>query len=241
MCPNTCGSTTRIPDLDGITRALAAADICLVPYLNREQITSGTLAYAMGNGKVVVSTPFWHAEELLAAGRGVLVPFGDSEALGTALCGLLLDPSEHLAIRRRAGAYGEQMRWPAVGRAYADVFEAIGQVRRTLAAPRRLPVLTLRHVAAFTDDTGMLQHATVAVPNAQEGYTTDDNARALHLAALAGDDPHAPAIARRTLTFLNYALNPATRRFRNFMAYDRHWLDEDGGENEVVPDLRTGG
>ena len=85
----------------------------------------------------------------------------------------------------------------------------------------------------------MLQHATVAVPNSLEGYTTDDNARALHLAALAGDDPHAPAIARRTLSFLNYALNPATGRFRNFMAYDRRWLDEDGGENAQARAVRA--
>jgi len=226
-------------ELDGITRALAAADVCLVPYLSREQITSGTLAYALGNGKVVVSTPFWHAEELLADGRGVLVPFRDPDALGTALRGLLLDPGRRTVMEDRARAYGEQMRWPNVARTYMDTFDAALRARPVPPLSLRLPALTLDHVAAFTDGTGMLQHATVAVPNSFEGYTTDDNARALHLATLAGDDPQAPAIARRTLSFLNYALNPATRRFRNFMSYDRHWLDEDGGENAQARAVRA--
>ncbi len=226
-------------ELNGITRALAAADVCLVPYLTREQIASGTLAYALGNGKVVVSTPFWHAEELLADGRGVLVPFGDANALGAELRGLLLDPARRAAISARARAHGEQMRWPNVARAYQEAFDIARHARPLSSHSLRLPALTLDHVTAFTDGTGMLQHATVAVPNPVEGYTTDDNARALHLAALAGDDPQAPAIARRTLSFLNYALNPATRRFRNFMAYDRRWLDEDGGENAQARAVRA--
>lgn len=226
-------------ELDGITRALAAADICLVPYRTREQITSGTLAYALGNGKVVVSTPFWHAEELLADGRGVLVPFGDPDAMGAELRGLLLDPVRRAAISARARAYGEQMRWPNVARTYLEAFDTVRHTCLNPSHSLRLPALRLDHVTAFTDGTGMLQHATVAVPNPVEGYTTDDNARALHLAALAGDDPQAPAIARRTLSFLNYALNPSTRRFRNFMAYDRRWLDEDGGENAQARAVRA--
>ena len=224
---------------DVITRALAAADVCLFPYRNREQITSGTLAYAFGNGKAVVSTPFWHAEELLAEGRGVLVPFCDPDAFGAALRDLLRDPGRLAAMEARARTYGEQMRWPNVARTYLDVF---GAAQRGTPAPPyslHLPALTLDHVAALTDGTGMLQHATVAVANPFEGYTTDDNARALRLAVLAGDDPHAPAIVRRTLSFLHYALNPSTRRFRNFMSYDRRWLDEDGGENAQARAVRA--
>ena len=224
---------------DVLARALAAADVCLFPYRNREQITSGTLAYAFGNGKAVVSTPFWHAEELLAEGRGVLVPFCDPDAFGAALRDLLRDPGRLAAIEARARAYGEQMRWPNVARMYLDVF---GAAQRGTPAPPyslHLPALTLDHVAALTDGTGMLQHATVAVANPSEGYTTDDNARALQLAVLAGDDPHAPAIVRRTLSFLQYALNPSRRRFRNFMSYDRRWLDEDGGENTQARAVRA--
>ena len=226
-------------ELDGITSALAAADVCLVPYLNVEQITSGTLAYALGNGKAVVSTPFWHAEELLAEGRGVLVPFQDPEALGTALSDLLRDPNRRARMEARARAYGQRMRWPDVARAYADTFDAVGRTGTVPMLPLRLPALSLAHVAALSDGTGMLQHATVAVPNSFEGYTTDDNARALHLAVLAIDDPQAPAIARRSLSFLNYALNPTTGRFRNFMSYDRRWLDNDGGQNTQARAVRA--
>ncbi len=225
-------------ELAAIIRALAAADVCLIPYLNREQITSGTLAYALGNGKAVVSTPFWHAEELLADERGALVPFRDPDALGAALRDLLVNPARRAAMEARARTYGERMRWPNVARAYVGIFDAARRARPAPPSPR-LPVLTLEHVAAFTDGTGMLQHAKIAVPNPFEGYTTDDNARALHLAVLASDDPHAPAIARRTLSFLLYALNPATGRFRNFMSYDRRWLDEDGGENAQARAVRA--
>ena len=226
-------------EIEGITSALAAADICLIPYLHLEQITSGTLAYAVGNGKAVVSTPFWHAEELLAEGRGVLVPFRDPEAIGTALRDLLGDPNRRAKMEARARAYGQRMRWPDVAGAYASVFDAVMYIGPVAMLPLRLPALSLAHVAALSDGTGMLQHATIAVPNAFEGYTTDDNARALHLAVLAVDDPRRSVIARKSLSFLNYALNPATRRFRNFMSYDRRWLDDDGGENAQARAVRA--
>ena len=228
----------KFVDRDELTRCLAAADIYLIPYPKQEQITSGTLAYAVGNGKAVVSTPFWHAEELLADGRGVLVPFREPMAFGTALRRLLGSPHRRAAMEGQARAFGERMRWPEVARAYAGLFGAERQARPRLP-PVRLPALALDHVAAMVDGTGMVQHAVVAVPNLSEGYTTDDNARALHLAALAGQDPHAPVVARRALSFLHHALNPATGRFRNFMAFDRRWLDEHGGENAQARAVRA--
>ena len=224
---------------DELIRCLAAADIYLIPYPKQEQITSGTLAYAVGNGKAVVSTPFWHAEELLADGRGVLVPFHEPLAFGTALRRLLGNPQRRAAMERRALAFGEQMRWPEVARAYAGLFDAMRQARPRLAVPVRLPAVTLDHVAAMVDSTGLFQHSVLAVPNLSEGYTTDDNARALHLAVLVRQDPHVPVIVRRTLSFLHHALNPANGRFRNFMAYDRRWLDEDGGENAQARAVRA--
>lgn len=229
----------RFADADELTRFIAAADIYLTPYLNREQITSGTLAYALGSGKAVVSTPFWYAEELLAGGRGALVPFRDPAALSRVLGELLGRPDLCAAMENRARAYGEQMRWPNVARAYTSLFEAARRACVAPFLPLRLPALTLNHVAVLTDGTGMLQHALVAVPNPLEGYTTDDNARALQLAVLAGDDPHALGIVRRTLSFLHYALNPETRHFRNFMSYDRRWLDEEGGENTQARAVRA--
>ncbi len=229
----------KFVDRDDLIHCLAAADIYLIPYPQQEQITSGTLAYAVGNGKAVVSTPFWHAEELLADGRGVLVPFDEPMAFGTALRRLLGHPDRRAAMESRALAFGEQMRWPEVARAYAVLFDATRQARPRFQPPVRLPAPTLDHVAAMLDGTGVLQHAVMAVPNLTEGYTTDDNARALHLAVLADQDPHAPAIVRRTLSFLHHALNPASGRFRNFMAYDRRWLDEHGGENAQARAVRA--
>ncbi len=229
----------KFADAADVRRAIAAADIYLTPYLSREQITSGTLAYALGSGKVVVSTPFWYAEELLAEGRGALVPFRDPEALGTALSGLLRHPDQRAAMEARARAYGEDMRWPNVARSYLNLFDTTRRTRAAPFGPVRVPALTLDHLAVMTDGTGVLQHATVAVPNPFEGYTTDDNARALQLAVLAGNAPHAQAITRRTLSFLHYAFDPATRRFHNFMSYDRRWLDETGGENAQARAVRA--
>ncbi len=228
----------KFVDREELIRCLAAADVYLIPYLNREQITSGTLAYAVANGKAVVSTPFWYAEELLADGRGVLVPFHDPASLGATLRGLLGDPAQRVAMEEKARAFGEQMHWPNVARDYAALFDTMRRVR-PLLPPVRLPPVTLDHVAALTDSTGIFQHAVMAVPNLTEGYTTDDNARALHLAVLAGQDPQALAIIQRTLSFLHHALNPATERFRNFMAYDRRWLDEHGGENAQARAVRA--
>ncbi len=226
-------------DIAKITGALAAADVCLLPYLNRQQITSGTLAYAVGNGKAVVSTPFWHAEELLADKRGELVPFNDPCALATTLRRLLQDPSRRAAMEDRTRAYGAQMHWPNVGRRYLETFDAATRALTVPIVPVRLPALSLEHVVTLMDGTGVLQHATVAVPNPVEGYTTDDNARALHLAVMVENNPDARVIIRRTLSFLHYALNPATLRFHNFMSYERRWLDESGGENTQARAIRA--
>ena len=229
----------RFADAADVRRAIAAADIYLTPYLSREQITSGTLAYAVGSGKAVVSTPFWYAEELLADDRGVLVPFRDPEALGLALGRLLRHPDERAAMEARALDYGRDMHWPNIARLYLDRFETSLSIRAVPCPSRHLPSLTLDHLAVLTDGTGVLQHATVVVPNPFEGYTTDDNARALQLAVLAGDAPHAHAITRRTLSFLHYAFDPASRRFHNFMSYDRRWLDQEGGENAQARAVRA--
>ena len=229
----------RFANAVDVRRAIAAADIYLTPYLNREQITSGTLAYAVGNGKAVVSTPFWYAEELLADDRGVLVPFRDPDALGTVLSELLHRANQRAAMEARARAFGKDMRWPNVARSYLDLFDTIRHTRAAPFGQVRIPALSMDHVVAMTDGTGVLQHATVAVPNLFEGYTTDDNARALQLAVLVGNSPEAQAITRRTLSFLHYALDPTTRRFHNFMSYDRRWLDETGGQNAQARAVRA--
>lgn len=238
----------RFVTLDELVEYIGAADLYVTPYLNPAQITSGTLAYAAGAGKAVISTPYWHAEELLADGRGRLVPFQDAGAIADQILSLLDDEPERHAIRKRAYLYGREMVWSAVARRYMKAFvrareERTGQPRGAALAPvaaRRpaeLPTIRLDHVRRMTDDTGMFQHAIGKIPNYDEGYCTDDNARALILCVLLeelADETLTPAVdrlAERYLAFLWHAFNRDTGRFRNFMAYNRTWLDEQGSED----------
>ena len=235
----------RFVSLEELVEFIGATDIYLTPYLNREQITSGTLAYTVGCGKAVISTPYWHAEELLANGRGMLVPFRDAQAIAEAVNWLLDHETERHAMRKRAYLYGRQMVWPEVARRYLESFaraRARGTTRTRVAIPTLnqrpgdLPVLKLDHLKRLTDDTGILQHATYTVPNYDEGYTTDDNARALIVAVLLEElggktATEAPELATRYLAFLWHAFNPETGRFRNFLDYNRNWLEAVGSED----------
>ncbi|MEA2342963.1 MAG: hypothetical protein QOF63_1132 [Thermoanaerobaculia bacterium] len=226
---------------------LAAADIYITPYLNPEQITSGTLAYALGAGKAVISTPYAYAKELLADGRGILVPWRDSSAIGKEIVGLLDDPEKRLTLRLRAAEHGRAMLWPAVAESYLQSFERARvehaqRLRtafraRTLATrPAELPQVNLEHVAVMTDDTGILQHATFNVPRYDEGYCVDDNARALMLMTLLEDagsyDPKlVRSLSSRYLAFVSNAFNAPIGRFRNFMTHSRVWREEQGSED----------
>lgn len=230
-----------------LTEFLAAADIYITPYLNPEQITSGTLAYALGAGKAVISTPYAYAKELLADGRGILVPWKDSSAIAAEIIGLLDDPEKRLALSGRAAAHGRAMLWPAVAHSYLRTFERARAEHAlrlrtafrasTLATrPAELPQVNLDHVAVMTDGTGMLQHATYNVPRYDEGYCVDDNARALMLMTLVEDagaaDPKiVRTLASRYLAFVNHAFNHEVGRFRNFMSHSRFWREEQGSED----------
>ncbi len=230
-----------------LSEFLAAADIYITPYLNPEQITSGTLAYALGAGKAVISTPYAYARELLAENRGILVPARDSSAIATEIAGLLDDPEKRKGFRDRAAAHGRAMLWPSVAHSYLRTFERarVEKTQRlrtefrasTLATrPVELPHVNLGHVEVMTDDTGMLQHAAFNVPRYQEGYCVDDNARALLLMTLledaGADDPRTVrTLASRYLAFLNHAFNAPIGRFRNFMSYSRFWREEEGSED----------
>ena len=226
---------------------LAAADIYITPYLNPEQITSGTLAYALGAGKAVISTPYAYAKELLADGRGILVPWRDGSAIATEIVALLDDPEKRLDLRLRAAEHGRAMLWPAVAQSYLRSFERARNEHaqrlrtafraRTLAArPAELPQINLEHVAAMTDGTGILQHAAYNVPRYDEGYCVDDNARALMLMTLLEDagaaDPRVVrSLASRYLAFVSHAFNRPLGRFRNFMSHSRLWREEQGSED----------
>ena len=233
-------------DLDNLKEFLGAADLYITPYLNEAQITSGTLAYAFGCGKAVVSTPYWHAQELLSEDRGVLVPFGDSEALAREVIGLLGDDTRRHAMRKNAYRMGREMVWSSVAQQYLRSFEssrlqAAARSGKLLTSktldqkPRELPDPKLMHLLRMTDSTGVFQHAVFSAPNFSEGYCTDDNARALVLSVLLGDvgeDPEAlRTLATTCVAFLQHAFNDGTKRFHNHMSFDRRWIDAQGSED----------
>ncbi|HSI83221.1 MAG: glycosyltransferase family 4 protein [Candidatus Methylacidiphilales bacterium] len=232
----------RFVDLDELKTFLGVADIYITPYLHEAQITSGTLAYAVGCGKAVVSTPYWHAEELLAEERGILVPFGDSEALGNEVIGLLRDEQRRHAMRKRAYMYGRSTIWSHTAELYMESFRKARHTARTYPKrtkvrtleeePLELPRMQLGHLMEMSDSTGMLQHATYSFRNYREGYCTDDNARALILCVLLEelelDAPELQRLMKSYTAFLNYAFDPNLKRFRNFMGYDRQWLEDVG-------------
>jgi len=225
---------------------LTAADVYVTPYLNPEQSTSGTLARAVAAGKAVISTPYWHARELLGDDRGILVPARDADAVGRAVNVLLGDENRRATLGRRAAEVGRSMAWPMVGNLYVKSFEAaLTQARVALRArplppgaiaPFDLPEVNLDHLRALTDSTGLLQHATFVVPRYEEGYCLDDNARALLLMALlensgVADPKLIRELSARYLAFVSYAYDGRRRRFRNFMAYSRTWSEEVGSED----------
>ena len=232
----------RFVCLEELVCFIGAADVYVTPYLNRQQITSGTLAYAVGAGKAVVSTPYWHAEELLADGRGIIVPFQDPQALADAVLHMLDDDVVRNTIRKKAYQYGRSMVWPAVTTRYMESFHTArlnrrGSIRRpSLLRTPELPEVKLDHLLAMTDDTGLFQHAIYTTPHYAEGYTLDDNARALIAAVLLEEESrmletHSPSLQRRYLAFTRYCFDPEAVRFHNFIGYDRRWLDGTGSED----------
>jgi glycosyltransferase involved in cell wall biosynthesis len=236
----------RFVDLEELKEFIGAADLYVTPYLNESQSTSGTLAYAFGAGKAVVSTPYWHATELLAQDRGVVVPFADSKALAREVIALLQDEPRRHAMRKNAYKLGREMIWSNVARMYMRSLEQArlerGGISRRLFGiqtldqqPREFPELKLDHLVRLTDSTGIFQHATFTVPNFAEGYCTDDVARAflltLLLEELGEEVDKARTLGTIYLAFLSHAFNRSTRRFRNFMSFDRKWLEECGSED----------
>ncbi len=233
-------------ELENLKEFIGAADLYITPYLNEAQITSGTLAYTFGAGKAVISTPYWHAAELLAEDRGVLVPFADADAIARETSGLLRDDTRRHAMRKNAYRMGREMIWSNTAQLYMRSFEQSrlqGAVtsRKSLISktldkrPRELPVLKLNHLSRMTDSTGVFQHALFSVPNFSEGYCTDDNARAFILAVLLGeleeDAELVRGVATTSAAFLHHAFDAKTRRFHNHMSFERQWLDEQGSED----------
>jgi glycosyltransferase involved in cell wall biosynthesis len=230
---------------------IGAADIYITPYRHEAQVVSGTLAYALGAGKAIISTPYWHAIELLDGRRGALVPFQNPNAIAHKTIELLDTPAIRHAMRKRAYLFAREMVWKRVAQGYMESFSRVRSdrmetprvqfsARMTHKSLDQLPELKLNHLNQMTDDTGMLQHAIFTIPNRREGYTTDDNARALILAVLlehmdkdrAGGAGFVSAKSPGLyLSFLEHAFNPDTGRFKNFLGYDRRWNEPEGSED----------
>jgi len=251
----------RFVSPEAMAEFIGAADIYITPYRFEEQVVSGTLAYALGAGKAIISTPYWHAIELLDDRRGALVPFQNPEAIANRTIELLDTPAIRHAMRKRAYLFGRDMVWKRVAQGYMESFVRVRSdrtenprvqfsARATPALLNQLPELKLDHVNALTDDTGILQHAIFTIPNRGEGHTTDDNARALIFSVMlekpataepqreanhqAGQEKRNLSIADfagRYLAFLEHAFDPASGRFRNFLGYDRRWNEPVGSED----------
>ena len=239
----------RFVELKELCEFLGTADIYVTPYLEESQITSGTLAYAMGTGKAVISTPYWYAAEMLAEGRGRIVPFKNPDAMAEQIIDLLDNDVQRHTIRKKAYTFCRDATWKEVSRRYLEVFSEVKLNRSRHPRPRHLyidhvktitkfalPEMKLDHLKTLTDDTGILQHATHTIPDRTHGYCTDDNARALLVAAmgrkyLPADSMCLDSLGSQYLGFLLYAFNDEKGRFRNFMTYARQWTEEVGSED----------
>ena len=239
----------RFAEFEDMLDHIQAADVYVMPYANEAQITSGTLAYAAALGKAIVATPFWHAQELLADGAGALVPFDDPDALADEIVHFLRDAALREATGRRAWNKGREAIWSRVAEGYeAAMLASVADRARSSTAPAGRhgpaqpdnivafsrpdvdPMLSLQTVHAMTDDTGILQHSRFAVPDRAHGYCLDDNARALvmtnEMAALGHLDTSVSRLAHTYAAFTGFAWDGS--RFRNFMGYDRAWLEREG-------------
>ncbi len=227
-------------DQEELFKYLSASDIYITPYLNEAQITSGTLAYAIGTGSAVISTPYWHAAELLDNGRGRLYNFGDSAELAAIFMDLLDNPEEMKTLQEKAYTYGRTITWPKSGAKYLAVAEKILEenpkvevVKDTTIDPMMLPPFSLVHIKRLTDDTGIIQHAKFGIPNLKDGYCLDDNARALLMVLMAYQqkkDTTALEMAPIYLSYIHYLQNK-DGTFRNFLSFNRSFLDEVGSED----------
>ena len=220
---------------------LTGCDVYVTPYLNEEQITSGTLSYAVGAGAAVVSTPYWHASELLSEDRGVLFNFKDSAGLAESINELLENDDKISKLKSNAFKYGLNLRWSKIGFNYLQMLESIVSGYRTdvydtestIIDPEMMPPFDLAHISRLTDDTGIVQHAKYGIPNLKEGYCLDDNARALILATISyklNKSKIALSLLPVYLSYIQY-MQLDNGNFRNFLSFSRNYLDEVGSED----------
>lgn len=229
--------------LDDLCEYLQAADIYVTSYRTKQQIVSGTLAYAVGCGTAVISTPYWYAEEILANNRGRLVDFGDVDGLAQHLRELLANDTVRQQMRKRAYDFGRQMTWHNVATQYGQLFDKVSAAHVTRAVPSQvrpkpalrlsLPEARLDHLYRMTDDTGLIQHAVNSTPDRRHGYSIDDVARGLIVAAMRYSLFRDEQVLRPFHTYLSFIHHARCEdgKFRNFMSYDRRWLESVGSDD----------
>jgi hypothetical protein len=237
----------KFVSIEELKELITLADIYITPYLEETQITSGTLAYSFGAGNAVISTPYWHAQELLADGRGILVPFGDSDSITKAITRLIQNEVERHTMRKNAYLLGREMTWNKVAQQYGDLFAEARQKRSAVMRkkipmrsldeqPLILPKIKLDHLIRMTDSIGIFQHAKHNVPNFAEGYCTDDNSRALILTVLLENLGTINSLilndlATRYLGFVRYAWDEKAARFRSLLTFQRKWAEDNFSED----------
>ncbi len=226
----------RFVDDQELHNFLCAADIYVTPYKNEKQLTSGTLSFAVGTGKAVVSTPYWAAIELLADGRGRLVRFGDSKQIAETIVEILQKDSHFYSLRRQAYEYGRSRTWPKIGQAYWKLFSSIRfplhiTVKKKLTAAETIsnievPEPSLDHIKKLTDDTGLYQHAKFTIPDRDYGYCTDDNARAVIAMIKYFSQYPDPQVLQLLDTYLSFIIHSQDENgfVKNFMNFDRTWM-----------------
>ncbi|NPA36265.1 MAG: glycosyltransferase [Chlorobi bacterium] len=223
-----------------LIQMLKACDVYITPYMNEEQITSGTLSYAIGVGALVVSTPYWHAKELLDEQRGVLFPFNNSDSLAERLIELFDDPEKADRIREAASLYGMQLSWPKIAQRYLTSLDNVMKesppeilLEGNHIDISVMPEFNFKHLRKLTDDTGILQHTKYDVPNLKEGYCIDDNSRALIMVLMArkfikeADLSH---YVTKYLSFIHY-LQKDDGSFHNMLKYNYGYIPEKDSED----------
>ncbi|WP_443938897.1 glycosyltransferase [Pedobacter sp. MW01-1-1] len=230
----------RFVEEEELINYLTAADVYITPYFNEAQITSGTLSYAVGAGAAVVSTPYWHALELLDNNRGRLFNFKDHEGLAEIVDQLLSNPDKLATLKNNAYQYGLKLRWPEIGKGYLQVIERAikhpdfsEKILRQMIDPSLMPAFDLEYVKKITDDTGIFQHAKFGIPNRKEGYCLDDNSRALIMAIMAYQNTKDPEALKLMPIYMSYIHDMQLENgdFRNFLSFSRHFLDEQGTDD----------
>lgn len=236
----------RFVDIDELKEFIGAADIYITPYLNEAQITSGTLSYSFGCGKAVISTPYWHAKDLLMDGKGILIPFNEPAKTSEAIIELIENETKRHTIRKLAYTAGREMTWNIVASHYLDVFDKARRTKSLMSSKpltiktleelgEGLPKIKLDHLYRMTDSIGLFQHARYSFPNYNDGYCLDDNSRALILSLLIEEANQSTSTLKNNqliyAAFINYAFNEEKQRFRNFMSFNREWLEDVGSDD----------